>query len=303
MKVLVTGARGMVGSHVVDHLTGRGIDTISMGRECDLCDYRETRAMFEAYRPTHVFHSAARVYGIVGNMQNMGQCYFENNQINTNVIDSAHRIGVEKITVMGTGCVYPYPPLHLPLIESDIFMGRPHPSESGYAHAKLGMLAMLESYGMNFAYIVSCNLFGPRDKFETTTGHVVPSLVRKFYEAVRDGTDVIIWGDGSAQRDFIYIKDMARAAGLIMDHAQGPINIGSNSILYIRDIVRALTAISGINPDRVKWDATKPNGVDYRAYDLSKLSALGFSCNYSIEGGLAETWEWYVRQQNEKQPR
>lgn len=297
-RILVTGAAGMVGSHVLDQLRYvHGRNVVGTNRaECDLRDFRATRRMFEEIRPTHVFHPAACVYGIIGNMNNPGQAFLENVQINTNVIDAAKRVGVKKITAMGTGCVYPYPPIHTPLREDDIFMGRPHPSEAGYAHAKLAMLAMLETYGMDFAYVVSCNLFGPRDKFDPVNGHVVPALVRKFYEAKRDGTNVTVWGDGSAKRDFIYIKDAARAIVTIMDKGRGPINMGTNSVLRIGDIIWGLADIAGLLGDRIIWDRSKPNGVDYRGYDLSRLDALGFKPGHTIRQGLKETWDWYCNE-------
>jgi GDP-L-fucose synthase len=302
-RILVTGAAGMVGSHVADVLEAQGRDVVRIGRnECDLRNYERTVEAFKDAKPTHVFHSAACVYGIMGNMNNPGQSFLENIQINTNVIEAARQVGVHKVTAMGTGCVYPFPPLHTPLVEDDIFMGRPHPSESGYAHAKLAMLAQLETYSnraaMDFAYIVSCNLFGPRDKFDPVNGHVVPSLIRKFYEAKRDGTDVTVWGDGSAQRDFIYIKDMARAAVMVMDKHHGPINFGTNQVWRIGDIIASLADISGLSMERVVWDASKPNGVDYRGYDLSRLNALGFKPEYTIPQGLQETWDWYLWRTN-----
>ena len=301
---LVTGAAGMVGSHVVEVLKAEGRNVMGIGRkEVDLLDLRAVRAAFKDIKPTHVFHSAARVYGIIGNMNNPGQSFFENIQINTHVIEAAREVGVKKITAMGTGCIYPYPPVHTPLYEGDAFMGRPHPSESGYAHAKLAMLAQLETYGhraeMDWAYIISCNLFGPRDKFDPVNGHVVPSLVRKFYEAKRDNTNVVVWGDGSARRDFIYIKDAAQAIKLVMDKAHGPVNFGTDSVWRIGDIIAELARISGIGMDRVVWDKSKPNGVDYRGYDLMRLNALGFQPTYSISAGLQETWDWYVASRQE----
>jgi GDP-L-fucose synthase len=297
-KILVTGAAGMVGSHVVDALKAQGRSVVGVGRkECDLRDADMTHRMFAMIKPTHVFHSAACVYGIIGNMNNPGQSFLENIQINTNVIEAARKSGVKKVTAMGTGCVYPYPPIRTPLVEDDIFMGRPHPSEAGYAHAKLAMLAQLETYGhraeMDWAYIVSCNLFGPRDKFDPVNGHVVPSLVRKFFEAKRDNTEVTVWGDGSARRDFIYIKDAARAVTMVMDKAHGALNFGTDSVWRIGEIIKELAEISGVGMGRVVWDKTKPNGVDYRGYDLTRLKALGFEPKYSISEGLQKTWLWY----------
>ena len=297
-RILVTGARGLVGSAVMDRLARQGYDNvIGLGREdCDLMDRTATEAAFRAHRPVHVFHAAARVYGIMGNMKNRALSFHENVSINTHVIHAAHLAGARKITVMGTGAVYPYPSPRLPLVEDDIFLGRPHGAEEAYAHAKRAALAMLEAYeydhGLEWAYVVSCNLFGPRDKFDTEFGHVVPSLVAKFHRAKETGGMVTVWGDGSAQRDFLYVDDCAAAVLRIMEAGRGPVNIGSGTVYRIRDIVETLARVAGME-DRIEWDASKPNGQDYRAYDLSRLNALGFRPAHSLEEGLRATWEWY----------
>jgi GDP-L-fucose synthase len=300
-KILVTGARGLVGSALVDHLRTEGYQNIvEVGRDdCDLVDPFSTRRYFEDTRPDFVFHAAARVYGIMGNMKNKALSFYDNVMINTNVVDAAQRVGVRKITVMGTGAVYPYPSPGLPLKENMIFLGEPHPAENSYANAKRAMLAMLaayeESHGLAWAYLVSCNLFGPRDKFDTEFGHVVPSLIKKFYDAKQNGTNVLVWGDGSAQRDFMYVKDTARVALASMKDIKGPANIGSGKVFRIGEMVDMIAEISGMT-GRVVWDSEKPNGQDYRAYDLSKIDSIGFKCKYSIRQGLEETWEWYSRQ-------
>ena len=298
--ILVTGAGGLVGSHVVDLLKAEGFGNVAAltHRDCDLTNFARTRDVFVDVLPKYVFHAAAVVYGIMGNMNNQGRSFLDNTRINCSVIDAAKEVGVEKITVMGTGAVYPAPPKSLPLKESEIFDGRPDPHEAGYGHAKRGMLAMLEayetSYGLEWAYIVSCNLFGPRDKFDPVNGHVTPALVRKFFEAKRDGTPVTIWGDGSAQRDFLYVKDAARVGLLAMEKINGPVNMGSGNVYHIRDVVDALSEISGVTD--VRWDASKPNGQPYRGYDLTKLALAGFQPEYTIPCGLKETWDWYVEQ-------
>jgi GDP-L-fucose synthase len=300
-KILVTGAGGLVGSALADHLRDEGYENVVLLRrdDCDLVDTRSVFALFDKTRPDHIFHAAARVYGIMGNMKNQGLSFYDNCMINTNVVEASRRAGVKKITVMGTGAVYPYPSPGLPLKEDMIFLGRPHPAESAYANAKRAMLAMLEayqeSYGLNWAYIVSCNLFGPRDKFDTEFGHVVPSLIKKFHDAKKTGTSVLVWGDGSAQRDFMYVKDTARVALTVMKDIHGPANIGSGRVFRIREIVETLAEIAGMS-DRVDWDASKPNGQDYRAYDLTKITNAGFACKYSIRDGLQETWDWYCAQ-------
>lgn len=298
-KILITGGKGLVGSALVEHLRNeRYNNVIALGRDgCDLTDTFSTREYFEKHQPAYVFHAAARVYGIMGNMKNKALSFLDNVMINTNVVDAASRVGVKKITVMGTGAVYPYPSPGLPLKEDMIFMGEPHAAENSYAHAKRAMLAMLrayeESYGMEWAYVVSCNLFGPRDKFDTEFGHVVPSLIKKFYDAKRRGEKVVVWGNGSAKRDFMYVKDAARVGLAIMQNINGPANIGSGTVYSIRDMVDMIADITDMK-DHVVWDETKPNGQDYRAYDLAKINSIGFNCQFTIRQGLEETWAWYV---------
>ncbi len=298
-KILVTGAKGLVGSALVEHLRQEGFDSvIEVGREnCDLTDPRETREYFDRSRPDYVFHAAARVYGLGGNLKNKAISFYDNVLINTNVVDASHRVGVKKIAVMGSGAVYPYPPPELPFREDMIFMGEPHHSEDSYSHAKRAMLGMLrayrESHGLDWAYIVCCNQFGPRDRFDAENGHVVPSLIKKFHQAKCGGGNVVVWGDGSAQRDFMYVKDTARVATAIMEQLAGPVNIGSGSVITIRQVVDMITDISGMH-GRVLWDATKPNGREYLGYQLSKIDSIGFSCNYTVRRGLEETWSWYT---------
>jgi GDP-L-fucose synthase len=294
----VTGAAGLMGSALVERMRAEGYENvIPLARaDCDLIDTSATFSAFERRRPDHVFHAAARVYGIVANLKNQGGLFYDNCMMNTNVIEASRRAGARKITVMGTGSVYPFPSPGLPLKEDMIFLGRPHPAQAGYANAKLAMLPMLEayqdSYGLKWAYIVSANLFGPRDRFDTETGNAVPSLIKKFHDAKTSGGAVTVWGDGSTQRDFLYVKDAARIALAVMNGVEGSINMGSGQVCSIRDIVDALAEITGMS-GRIEWDRSKPNGQGYRAYDLSKIEALGLKPAYSIREGLNETWGWY----------
>ena len=296
--ILITGARGLVGSELVNYLKSNEYENVvGISRDdCNLLDSSKTTELFKGILPEYVFHCAARVYGIMGNMNNKGKSFYENVVINTNVVEAARISGVKKITVMGSGAVYPYPPPNLPLKEEMIFMGLPHSSEDSYAHAKRAMLAMLrayeESYDLKWAFVSSCNLFGPRDKFNVEDGHVVPSLIKKFSNAKKHGGNILVWGNGSAQRDFMYVKDAVVALECIMNKLSGPVNLGSGQIYSILQIVDILGQLTGLS-SKVKWDSTKPNGQEYRAYDLSKLSATGFICRYEIEKGLEETYKWY----------
>lgn len=300
-KIIVTGAGGLVGSALVDRLRAEGYENVMpvQRADCDLLDTPATFALFDRRRPDHVFHAAARVYGIMGSMKHQGASFYENCMINTNVVEASRRAGARKITVMGTGAVYPFPSPGLPLKEDMIFLGRPYPANAGYANAKLATLAMLEayeeSYGLKWAYIVSGNLFGPRDKFDVEFGHVVPSLIKKFYDAKKSGGTVQVWGDGSAQRDILYVKDAARVALAVMSSIDGAVNMGSGHVYSIRDVVETLSELAGMS-GRIEWDHSKPNGQAYRAYDLSKIERLGLSPIYSLRDGLAETWKWYCAQ-------
>jgi GDP-L-fucose synthase len=296
--IVITGGGGLVGNALTAFLRDTGYTNVVSLRSADgdLTDWAAAREVFARLAPAYVFHLAARVYGIRGNMENKGVSFRDNVLINTNVVEACRLCGVRKIVAMGSGCVYPYPSPGLPLKEDMVWQGKPHESEDSYAHAKRAMLAQLiayrEQYGMPYAFVISANLYGPHDKFDVEHGHVTPSLVRKFFEAKRSGGRVSVWGNGSARRDFIYASDVAAALVAIMEAVDGPVNMGSGNVHSIREIVDALADITGL-ADRVDWDASKPNGQDYREYDLSTLHGTGFRPVVPLPEGLALTYAWY----------
>lgn len=303
-KILITGGNGLVGSAIKRVLEAEGYSQIytPSSAEFNLCDFNETKEMFEQIKPEYVFHNAARVYGIMGNMKNKALSYLDNVLINTHVVEMSHKVGVKKIVAMGSGCVYPYPSPGLPLTTDMIWMGYPHFSEDSYAISKRAMLTQLnaykDSYGMEYAFVISANLYGPNDKFDEELGHVTPALISKFYKAYGTGSDVIVWGDGSAQRDFLFADDVGYALLNIMLKVNGPVNMGSGSVSKIGDIVEALADITGLH-EKIKWDASKPNGQDYRGYDLTQLFSTGFVPKYDLRNGLEKTWKWYLENQAE----
>lgn len=304
-RILITGANGLAGSAVLDHLLDRGFTNVFglTRKDADLVDDRQTANAFSDVRAEYVFHAAATVYGLQGNMDNQAKSIYENTLINSNVIHASHLTGAKKIVVMGTNAIYPAT-APLPYREQDIFNGRPHEGEAAYGNAKRHMLAMLEayheSYGTNYAYLVSGNLYGPRDRFNVNTGHVLPSLVAKFHSAAVDpdpDTLVSIWGDGSAQRDFLYSADLARIVKLTFERdIVGAFNIGNGKLHSICEVAQHLAEISGISRDRVLFDITKPTGRRVCYADLSVLEGYGFSPEYSLEQGLRETYAWYAAQ-------
>lgn len=292
-RIVVTGASGLMGKALVDELRAGGADVVAVSsRDADLTDADAAVAVFQQHRPELVFHLASRVRGIMGNHGVHGEAYLENIRINTNAIEAARLAGARKIVAMGSAAIYG-DAVPLPMREDDIWIGPPHPAEIGYAHAKRAMLAQLEAYrdqwGLEFAYAVSTNLFGPHDRFDERHGHVIPSLISKFHRAPERLT---VWGTGVPRRDFLYVKDAARALSLIGERVTGAINLATGTAISIRDTVGLIAEISGFRGD-IEWDATKPDGQRLRAYDVSRLEAVGFKPAWTLRDALSETFAWY----------
>lgn len=296
---MITGASGVIGTALVAELKAAGDQPVVAlcSRDVDLTDFPATLALFRQHRPSIVYHLAARVSGIMGNLRAQGQAYLDNVLINTNTVEAARLAGARKVVAMGSAAIYS-DQISLPMREEDIWQGAPHSSEAGYAHAKRGMLAQLQSYqdqyGLDYAYCVSTNLFGPNDRFDEQHGHVLPSLISKFYHAVREGRAATVWGSGTPQRDFLYSKDAARAIRIIGEGFTGPINLAGGRTISISETAELIRHIAGHSMEIV-WDRSKPDGQRLREYDVSKLRALGFQTAFSLEAALTETYRWYAQ--------
>lgn len=293
---LVTGASGLMGRALIEELRGHGTPVIGLtSQDVDLTDFGATCQAFERHQPSIVYHLAARVSGIMGNLRAQGQAYLDNVRMNTNAVEAARLAGARKLVAMGSAAIYS-DMVRLPMQEEEVWIGPPHASEAGYAHAKRAMLAQLETYrdqwGMDFAYCISTNLFGPNDKFDEKHGHVIPSLISKFHRAVQDGSPVTVWGTGTPRRDFLYVKDAATAMRMIGEAFSGPINLATGAAVSIGEAVEIIRDISGYSRDLV-WDRSKPDGQKLRAYDVNKLVALGFRPRYSLRTALEETYRWF----------
>jgi GDP-L-fucose synthase len=297
-RILITGGTGLVGTALQEKLVAEGYENVYTlsSKECDLTNLEKTVTFFELVKPNYVYHLAAAVYGIMGNMSNKAMVFLRNILINTHVLEASRLAGIKKVVAMGSASSYPYPPPELPLSEKIFWMGEPHHSENSYGHAKRSMLAQLnayqESYGMEFAFVISTNLYGPNDKFDSEFGHVIPSLIRKFYEAKMKGSNVNIWGDGSACRDFLYASDAAEALMLIMKRISGVVNMASGTVSSIKEVVDHLSTHVGMK-NHVVWDPSKPNGQEYRSFDLSRLATVGFVPKISLKKGLSQAYMWY----------
>lgn len=297
--VLITGGTGLVGRALARVLADKGFSNItSVGsKDCDLRDGEAVKQLFAHVKPRYLFHLAARVYGIGGNYKYKADILFDNVMINTNVLEHARKVGVNKIVAMGSGCVYPELKGQQELFENQIWIGPPHSSEDSYAHSKRLMLAQLQAIkdqdGISSAFAISGNLYGPHDNFDKNDGHVTPSLIAKFFDASQNGQPVKVWGSGVAIRDFSYCEDAASALYEIMLKIEGPINLGSGYRHAIKDIVAALQNISGESV-KVDWDSSKPDGQLVRYYNLDKLKATGFTAKVSLAEGVRRTYEWYA---------
>ena len=293
---LVTGASGLMGRALVEELQSSGMEVVGLtSRDVDLTDFAATRDTFARHQPAIVYHLAARVSGIMGNLRAQGQAYLDNARMNTSAVEAARLAGARKVVAMGSAAIYS-DMVRLPMQEEEVWIGPPHASEAGYAHAKRAMLAQLETYrdqwGMDFAYCISTNLFGPNDKFDEKHGHVIPSLISKFHRAVQDRLSVTVWGTGTPRRDFLYVKDAATALRMIGETFSGPINVATGEAVSIAEAVELISSISGYARELV-WDRTKPDGQKLRAYDVSKLRELGFRPRYSLRAALEETYDWF----------
>lgn len=296
-KILITGGTGLVGTALTRELSALGYERIIPLRsaDCDLREPNQVLARFEELQPDYVFHLAARVHGLGGNSKYKSDVLVDNARININVIEASRLFAVKKIVAMGSGCVYPDLGTQEELNEDQIWSGPPHSSEDSYAHSKRLMMAQLEAakqqYGLSSAFIISGNLYGPHDNFNQEDGHVIPSLIAKFFDAKAENLRVKAWGTGAAVRDFTHSSDMARALILIMDQFEGALNAGSGFRHSIAEIVAGLEKLTQVSVD---WDQSKPDGQLMRYYNLDKLKSLGFEPKVSLEDGLNETYNWYA---------
>jgi GDP-L-fucose synthase len=294
-KTLLTGAKGLVGSELSADF--------KVGREINLTNFQETNDLFEKIKPTHVIHCAGKVGGIGGNMSAMGEYFYDNLMINTNVIESCRQHNVEKLVCFSSTCVFPHN-VDYPLTEDKIHLGPPHETNYGYAYAKRMTDIQIQSYNQQyktkFFSVIPCNMFGPNDNYNLETSHVIPSLIHKVYLAKINNSDVSVWGSGKSLREFIYSKDVAEITTKLMDTYEDtkPIIMSTSNEVSIEEIIFTICDIMGFK-NKIIFDKSKPEGQIRKPSDNSYLKSIIGDYQFTpLKDGLDETIEYFLKNYN-----
>ena len=299
MKALVTGGGGFVGSRLVERLQADGHEVFTARRrDYDLTELDATTRLFDDARPELVFHLAAEVGGIGANRANPGRYWYANLMMGAHVLEQSRLHGIEKLVIAGTVCSYPkFTPV--PFHENELWNGFPEETNAPYGVAKkavlVGAQAYREQYGLRTAYLLPANLYGPGDNFDLETSHVIPALIRKMVDSRRE---VVLWGDGSPSREFLYVDDCVEGLVLAAERYEGAdaVNLGTGVETTIRDLAETIADITGFEGEIV-WDTSMPNGQPRRSLDASRAEELfGFRARTALRDGLVRTVEWYRAQ-------
>lgn len=305
-KIFVAGHKGLVGSAIVRKLKSLGYTNIQTvdRKKCDLTKQDQVDDWFALNRPNYVFDAAARVGGIYANDTYSGEFIYENLCIQTNLIHSSYKHHVDKFLFMGSVCIYPKY-AETPVKEESLLTGHLEPTNEAYAIAKIAGIKMCEAYNKQYGFkcvsIMPSNLYGPNDNFNENNGHVIPAMIQKMLTA-KNG-EVTFWGDGSPYREFMYADDMADACIFLMNHKDTGnaelINAGSGEDVSIKQLSELVAKTLGFT-GKINWDTTRPNGTPKRPLDFTKIKQLGWKPTYSLEHGLALTYEWYKENGNNR---
>ena len=301
-RICVTGGAGFLGSFIQESLKKRGVTDIfiPLRKQYDLIEVSDIRRMLSDAKQDVIIHLAANVGGIGANMEHPAEFFYDNLMMGVQLIHESWKAGVEKFVAIGTICAYPkYTPI--PFKEDDLWNGYPEETNAPYGLAKKMLLvqsqAYRKQYGFNSIYLLPVNLYGPRDNFNPKSSHVIPALIHKCYEAkLNHIPEVVIWGDGSPTREFIYAGDAAEGIVMAAEKYDGPepVNIGSGMEISIKDLAELIARLIGYE-GKLVYDTSKPNGQPRRALDVSRAREyFGFTAKMSFEDGLKQTIDYYI---------
>ncbi|AJG58425.1 GDP-L-fucose synthase [Bacillus cereus] len=305
-RIYVAGHRGLVGSAILRKLEEQGYTNLvyKTSKELDLRDPRKVEEFFQAEKIEYVFLAAAKVGGIVANNQYPADFIRDNLMIQTNVIDSAYRSGVERLLFLGSTCIYPKLAPQ-PLKEEYLLTGELEPTNEPYALAKIAGIKMCESYnrqyGTKYISAMPTNLYGRNDNFDLHTSHVLPALIRKFHEAKENNAEFVeVWGTGTPLREFLYSDDLADACVYLMSNYEGNeiVNIGVGEDLSIKELAEKVKATVGFTGE-LRFDTSKPDGTPRKLVDVTRINALGWKATTSLDEGLKKAYDWFLQTEKE----
>jgi GDP-L-fucose synthase len=296
VRTLVTGGGGFLGSHLAERLEAQGDDVfVARRQDFDLTRHDDVERLFKETRPERVFHLAAEVGGIGANLANPGRYWYANVIMGAHVLELSRLRDVGKLIVLGTVCAYPkFTPV--PFREDDLWDGYPEETNAPYGVAKksvlVGAQAYRRQYGLNSIFLLPTNLYGPRDSFHPTNAHVIPDLIRKMVDSPEE---IVLWGDGSPTREFLYVDDCVEGLVLAASRYDGPepVNLGAGKEIAIRDLAELVASVTGFE-GRITWDTSRPNGQPRRSVDPTRARELfGFEARTPLRDGLERTVAWY----------
>jgi len=301
-KVTVTGGAGFLGSYVIKKLEERGCRSIFVPRseDYDLVNYEACKKVYEDSWPDVVIHLAARVGGIGANRANPGKFFYENLMMGVQMMELGREAGIEKFVALGTICAYPkFTPV--PFKEENLWNGYPEETNAPYGLAKKMLLvqaqAYRQQYGFNAIYLLPVNLYGPGDNFDPQSSHVIPALIKKCVDAIKNSDkEITVWGTGNPTREFLYVEDAAEGILLAAEkyNKPDPVNLGAGFEISIKDLVELIVKLTGFK-GRILWDNTMPDGQPKRMLDTSKAEKeFGFKAKTNFEEGLKKTIDWYL---------
>jgi GDP-L-fucose synthase len=301
-KIYISGHRGMVGSAVCRALKSKGYSNLigKTSAELDLRNQQAVTDFYEKEQPEIVIDAAAKVGGILANNDFPYQFLMENMQIQNNLIDSAHKLGVKKFIFLGSSCIYPKFS-HQPLKEEYLLTDSLEPTNEWYALAKISGVKACESirkqYGKDFVSLMPTNLYGTHDNFDLQTSHVLPAMIRKFHEAkFNENSPVILWGSGTPMREFLHVDDMAEAVVFALENKlpEYLYNIGTGKDVTIKELAETTQRVVG-HKGQIIWDTSKPDGTPRKLMDVSKMKAIGWQYSTELEDGVKNTYRWFLK--------
>ena len=300
-KIFIAGARGLVGSAIVQKLRTEGFQNLlTPAREdLDLTDQSAINAFFAQERPEYVFLAAGKVGGIHANSTYPADFIRDNILIQALVIDAAHKFGTRKLLDLGSSCIYPKMAPQ-PMREEYLLTGALEPTNEWYAMAKITGLKMCQAfhrqYGFTAVSLMPTNLYGPGDNFDLKSSHVLPAMLRKFHDAKEArAEEVVLWGTGLPRREFLYVDDLADAALFTMQNYDGEqfLNVGTGEDLAIQELAVLVAHVTGYN-GRIVWDTTMPDGTPRKLLDVSRIQNLGWKAQTSLNDGIVRTYQWFL---------